>query len=82
MYYLHTLNDKEQHIYSSQGLICTHAKRSITIFPLVKQTWGKKSLKYNGAVFWNNILQLGINPDISDFMFSKKLKHAIIESLL
>ena len=39
-------------------------------------------MKYNGAVIWNNILKLGINPNISDFMFAKKLKHAIIESLL
>ena len=25
--------------------------------------------------------KLGINPDISDYMFANKLKHAIIESL-
>ena len=50
--------------------------------PSCKTNLGKRSLKYTGAVIWNNILKLGINPNISDFMFAKKLKHAIIESLL
>ena len=59
----------------------THANGSITIFHLVKQTW-EKSLKYNGAVMWNNILKLGINPNISVNMFAKKLKHVIIKCLL
>ena len=46
--------------------------------PIVKTNLGKCSLRYKGPVIWNSILTAHINPDTSEAVFAKTLKHCII----
>ena len=50
--------------------------------PSLKTNLGKNSLRYTGAVLWNEILKLGLNPETSDYSFSKGLKSALLDNLL
>ena len=50
--------------------------------PSFKTKLGKNSLRYTGAVLWNEILKLGLNPETSDYSFSKGLKSALLDNLL
>ena len=45
--------------------------------PIVKTNLGKCRLSYNGTVLWNNILKANINPETSEAVFAKTLKHCI-----
>ena len=50
--------------------------------PKVKTNLGKCSLKYKGSVIWNSILSAHINPDTSEAVFAKTLKHCIVIGLI
>ena len=45
--------------------------------PIVTTNLGKCKLSYNGTVLWNNILNENINPETSEAVFAKTLKHSI-----
>ena len=42
----------------------------------------KCGLRYVGAFVWNNILSVNINPNVSEFIFSRSRKAAICNNLL
>ena len=46
--------------------------------PIVKTNLGKCSSRYKGPVIWNSILTAHINPDTSEAVFAKTLKHCIV----
>ena len=50
--------------------------------PKVKTNLGKCSLKYKGPFIWNSILSAHINPDTSEAVFAKTLKHCIVIGLI
>ena len=50
--------------------------------PVRRTNLGKSSLRYFGAWLWNKILSADINPNVSDFIFSRNLKTAIYNNLL
>ena len=50
--------------------------------PVCRTNLGKSSLRYFGAWLWNKILSADINPNVSDFIFSRNLKTAIYNNLL
>ena len=50
--------------------------------PLCRTNLGKSSLRYFGALLWNKVLNADINPNVSDFIFSRHLKTAICNNLL
>ena len=50
--------------------------------PLCRTNLGKCGLRYVGASVWNSILSVNINPNVSEFIFSRSLKAAICDSLL
>ena len=50
--------------------------------PLCRTNLGKSSLRYFGALLWNKVLNADINPNVSDFIFSRNLKTAICNNLL
>ena len=43
--------------------------------PQVKSNLGKFGIRYRGVIVWNALLKLGINPDTSEAVFSKTIKH-------
>ena len=49
---------------------------------LCRTNLGKCGLRYVGASVWNNILSVNINPNVSEFIFSRSLKAAICNNLL
>ena len=49
--------------------------------PLCRTDLGKCGLRYVGASVWNNILSININPNVSEFVFSRSLKAAICNNL-
>ena len=49
---------------------------------LCRTNLGKSSLRYFGALLWNTVLNADINPNVSDFIFSRNLKTAICNNLL
>ena len=49
---------------------------------LCRTNLGKCGLRYVGASIWNNILSVNINPNVSEFIFSRSLKAAICNNLL
>ena len=50
--------------------------------PVCRTNPGKSSLWYFGAWLWNKILNADINPNVSDFIFSRNLKTAFYNNLL
>ena len=50
--------------------------------PLCRTNLEKCGLRYVGASVWNSILSVNINPNVSEFIFSRSLKAAICDSLL
>ena len=50
--------------------------------PLCRTNLGKCGLRNVGASIWNNILSVNINPNVSEFIFSRSLKAAICNNLL
>ena len=50
--------------------------------PGLKSRLGKIDLRYNGAIVWNNILSSSVPVDVSQAVFSKQLKYAIINGTL
>ena len=43
---------------------------------------GKNSYTYQGVIIWNKVLSANINPDVSDCVFAKSIKHCIQVGLL
>ena len=43
---------------------------------------GKFNIKYRGALIWNRILSLGINPCTSEAVFMKAIKRAVLNKSL
>ena len=50
--------------------------------PLCRTNLGKCGLRYVGTSVWNSILSVNINPNVSEFIFSRSLKAAICNNLL
>ena len=50
--------------------------------PLCRTNLGKSSLRYFGALLWNEVLNADINPNVGDLIFSRNLKTAICNNLL
>ena len=50
--------------------------------PGFKSRLGKINLRYNGVIVWNSILSSGVPVDVSQAVFSKQLKCAIINGTL
>ena len=46
--------------------------------PLERKNFGKFNIRYRGAIIWNHLLSLGINPDTSEACFMKSIKKGII----
>ena len=59
--------NQELHKYSTR--IADHFH-----IPLVKSDLGKTGIRFRGAVFWNSILNDGINHEVSEAVFKKFLK--------
>ena len=59
----------------------TYQKRYYHI-PLCRSNPRKCGLRYVGAFVWNNILSVYINPNVSEFIFSRSRKAAICNNLL
>ena len=47
--------------------------------PKVRCEYTKQSIRYNGALLWNKIMENGISPNISIPKFKRLLKIAISE---
>ena len=45
--------------------------------PKFKTDPGQNSYTYRGAIIWNKVLKAGINPDVSECVFAKSIKHCI-----
>ena len=50
--------------------------------PLFRTNLGKSSLRYVGALLWNDILNSNIDPNVSNLIFSRNLKTAICNKTL
>ena len=50
--------------------------------PGFKSRLGKINLRYNGVIVWNNILSGGVPAHVSQAVFSKQLKCAMINGTL
>ena len=50
--------------------------------PNVRSDLGKQNIKYRGATIWNRLLDLGINLETSEFVFTKCLKYYIKSDVL
>ena len=57
-------------------------KKAIIISHHLRLILGKNSLRYTGAVLWNEILKVGLNSETSDYSFSKGLKSVLLDNLL
>ena len=67
--------NKDIHQYSTRQTNHYHV-------PCVKTELGKSALRYHGVLFWNKILNLGMDPEISEYEFSKLLKQFLILNML
>ena len=65
-------SNEDYHNYSTRQACHLH-------LPLVHTDLGKFSIKYRGALVWNDILQSGISLDCSEPCFKKSLKRMFIE---
>ena len=54
----------------------------IIIYHYAELILEKSSLRHFGALLWNTVLNADINPNVSDFIFSRNLKTAICNNLL
>ena len=50
--------------------------------PQVRSDLGKKNIRYRGAQIWNYLLDLGINSETSELIFSKNMKYYLKNSML
>ena len=57
----------------------SYATRHSNMFhiPRVRTEYGKKAIRYRGAIIWNNILQAGVSPDVSLVTFKYRLELSI-----
>ena len=70
--------------FTKNDEIHTHDTRQKSHYhiPPFKTNLGKNSLRYTGAVLWNEILKVGLNSETSDYSFSKGLKSVLLDNLL
>ena len=50
--------------------------------PQVRSDLGKKNIRYRGAQIWNYLLDLGINSETSELIFSKNMKYYLKNNML
>ena len=67
--------NKDIHQYSTRQTNHYHV-------PCVKTELGKSALRYHGVLIWNKILNIGVDPEISEYEFSKLLKPFLILNML
>ena len=67
--------NKDVHQYSTRQTNHYHA-------PCVKTELGKSALRYHGVLIWSKILNLRMNPEISEYEFSKLLRQYLIPNVL
>ena len=68
-----------QRLFSTNRNIHTHETRQSDHFniPLYHKNIGKSSIRYRGAVIWNNVLKIGIELNCSKMIFKQHLKSHI-----
>ena len=68
-----------RHLFSTNRNIHTHETRQSDHFniPLYHKNIGKSSIRYRGAVIWNNVLKIGIELNCSKKIFKQHLKSHI-----
>ena len=67
--------NKEVHQYGTRQINHYHV-------PPVKTELGKSALRFHGVVIWNKILNLGMDPVMTDYEFSKSLKNHLLQDML
>ena len=67
--------NKEIHQYGTRQIDHYHV-------PPVKTELGKSALRFHGVFIWNKILNLGMEPLMSDYEFSKTLKNNLLQNML
>ena len=66
---------KEVHQYGTRQINHYHV-------PPVKTELRKSALRFHGVVIWNKILNLGIDPVMTEYEFSKSLKNYLLQDML
>ena len=60
------------HDYNTRGHSqCLHV-------PFVKTNLGKQNIFFKGAIVWNSIINTGISPNVSEYIFSRALKKLML----
>ena len=67
--------NKEVHQYGTRQINHHHV-------PPVKTELGKSALHFHGVVIWNKILNLGMDPVMTEYEFSKSLKNYLLQDML
>ena len=67
--------NKEVHQYGTRQINHYHV-------PPVKTELGKSALRFHGVVIWNKILNLGMDPVMTEYEFSKSLKNYLLQDML
>ena len=67
--------NKEVHQYGTRQINHYHV-------PPVKTELGKSALRFHGVVIWNNMLNLGMDPVMTEYEFSKSLKNYLLQDML
>ena len=68
------VKNRDMHIHDTR-------QRGHYHIPVRRTNLGKRSLWYFGAWLWNKMLNADINPNVSDFIFSRNLKTTIYNDL-
>ena len=84
---IHNDNDKAhmfaEHFSQNCRNSCTwYQTKSHYHIPPFKTNLGKNSLRYTGAVLWNEVLKVGLNPETRDYSFAKGLESVLLDHLL
>ena len=75
LFHAYFKKNKEVHQYNTRQTNHYHV-------PCVKTELGKSALRFHGVLIWNKILNLGMDPKISEYEFSKLLKQYLILNML
>ena len=67
--------NNEVHKYGTRQIDHYHA-------PSARTNLGKSALRFHGAIIWNKILKLEIDPKMSEYEFAKTLKNYLLHSKL
>ena len=81
MYQVHISEviDVFQCLFTTNKNIHSHETRQADHFniPMYHKNIGKTSIRYRGAVIWNNVLKSGMQLSCSKMMFKQRLKFHI-----